>query len=134
MKKILLTGILLLGMAFFGWQIYQHVNRDNKAVNRERKNIPVAVEVAPVRQATVQDIGWYSGSLYPNAAFVIAPKIGGRLEKIWVNIGDELQSSQLIAVLDDAEYKQQVSQAKAELDVARASLLEQENALENAKR
>ena len=134
MKKIILTGILLLGLSFLGWQIYQRVNSDTKAVKRERKNVPVAVEVAPVQQETVQDIGRYSGSLYPHAAFVIAPKIGGRLEKIWVNIGDELQNSQLIAVLDDAEYKQQVSQAGAELEVARANLLEQENALENAKR
>jgi RND family efflux transporter MFP subunit len=134
MKKIFLMGILMLGVSFLGWQIYQHVNSDIKAVKRERKKIPVAVEVAPVQQATVQDIGRYSGSLYPRAAFVIAPKIGGRLEKIWVNIGDELQNGQLIAALDDAEYKLQVSQAKAELEVARANILEQENALENAKR
>lgn len=134
MKKIILMGTLLLAVSFFGWQIYQRVNSDKEIVKRGRKKIPVAVEVAPVQQATVQDIGRYSGSLYPNAAFVLAPKIGGRLEKIWVNIGDELQSDQLIAVLDDAEYKQQVSQAKAELEVARANLLEQENALENAKR
>lgn len=134
MKKIILIGIFLLAVSFFGWQIYQRVNSDKEIVKRGRKKIPVAVEIAPVQQATVQDIGRYSGSLYPNAAFVLAPKIGGRLEKIWVNIGDELQSDQLIAVLDDAEYKQQVSQARAELDVVRANLLEQENALENAKR
>lgn len=134
MKKIILMGILLLGVSFLGWQVYQRVNSDKNVVKRGRKKIPVAVEIAPVQQATVQDIGRYSGSLYPYAAFVIAPKIGGRLEKIWVNIGDELQSGKLIAVLDDGEYKQQASQAKAELEVVRASLLEQENALENAKR
>ena len=134
MKKIILIGIFLLAVSFFGWQIYQRVNSDKEIVKRGRKKIPVAVEIAPVQQATVQDIGRYSGSLYPKAAFVLAPKIGGRLEKIWVNIGDELQSGTLIAVLDDAEYKQQVSQAKAELEVARANLLEQENALENATR
>lgn len=134
MKKILLMGILLLGVSFLGWQIYQHVNSDKKAVKHERKNVPVAVEIAPVQQATVQDIGRYSGSLYPQTAFILAPKVAGRLEKIWVHIGDEIQSGQLIAVLDDAEYKQQGSQAGAELEVARANLLEQENALENAKR
>ena len=134
MKKIILIGIFLLSVSFFGCKIYQRVNSDKEIVKRGRKEIPVAVEIAPVQQATVQDIGRYSGSLYPNAAFVLAPKIGGRLEKIWVNIGDELQSDQLIAVLDDAEYKPQVSQARAELDVVRANLLEQENALENAKR
>lgn len=134
MKKILLMGILLLGVSFLGWQIYQHLNSDKKAVKHERKNVPVAVEIAPVQQATVQDIGRYSGSLYPQTAFILAPKVAGRLEKIWVHIGDEIQSGQLIAVLDDAEYKQQGSQAGAELEVARANLLEQENALENAKR
>lgn len=134
MKKILLMGILLLGVSFLGWQIYQHLNSDKKAVKHERKNVPVAVEVAPVQQITVQDIGRYSGSLYPQTAFILAPKVAGRLEKIWVHIGDEIQSGQLIAVLDDAEYKQQGSQAGAELEVARANLLEQENALENAKR
>ena len=72
--------------------------------------------------------------MYPQTAFILAPKVAGRLEKIWVHIGDEIQSGQLIAVLDDAEYKQQGSQAGAELEVARANLLEQENALENAKR
>jgi RND family efflux transporter MFP subunit len=121
-------------VSFLGWQIYQRVSHDKQALKRERRNLPVAVEVAPVQTATVQDIGWYSGSLYPYTAFVVAPKVGGRLEKIWVNIGDELQDDQLIAVLDDAEYKQQVSQARAELEVARANLLEQENALKNAQR
>jgi RND family efflux transporter MFP subunit len=134
MKKYFFTVLFLLGVSFLGWQIYQNVNSDKKAVKRQRKKVPVAVEIAPIQQATVQDIGRYSGSLYPSAAFIMAPKISGRLEKIWVNIGDELQSSQLIAALDDAEYKQQVSQAKAELEVARANLLEQENALENANR
>jgi len=134
MKKYFITVLLLLGISFLGWQIYQQVHSDKKTVKRGRKKVPVAVEVVPIQQATVQEIGRYSGSLYPHAAFIIAPKIAGRLEKIWVNIGDELQSSQLIAALDDAEYKQQVSQSRAELEVARANLLEQENALDNAKR
>jgi len=134
MKKYYITVLFLLGVSFFGWQIYLHVHSDKNAAKRERKKVPVAVEVLPIQQTTVQEIGRYSGSLYPQAAFIIAPKIAGRLEKIWVNIGDEIQSNQLIAALDDAEYKQQVSQSKAELEVARASLLEQKNALENAKR
>ena len=134
MKRTLIISILCLGVAFLGWQIYQRVSQDKQSLKRERKILPVAVEVAPIQTATVQDIGWYSGSLYPYTAFVVAPKVGGRLEKIWVNIGDELQDGQLIAVLDDAEYKQQVSQARAELEVARANLLEQENALKNAQR
>jgi len=45
-----------------------------------------------------------------------------------------VQSGQLMAVLDDDEYRQQVSEARAELEVTQANLLERRTALENAKR
>jgi multidrug efflux pump subunit AcrA (membrane-fusion protein) len=38
----------------------------------------------------------------------VAPKIAGRLEKLLVNIGDPVKRGQLIAVLYDEEYAQQV--------------------------
>ncbi|MCK5723369.1 MAG: efflux RND transporter periplasmic adaptor subunit, partial [Gammaproteobacteria bacterium] len=63
-----------------------------------------------------------------------APKIAGRLEKILVNIGDTVKGGQLVAVLDDDEYRQQVLQAKAELEVAKANLQEKKSTIENAKR
>ena len=124
----------MLLVAVLGWQIYEHISGQTKNVKRQRRSLPVAVEVAAVQRATVQDVGQYSGSLYPHTAFSVAPKIAGRLEKMHVHIGDEVRAGQLIAVLDDAEYRQQVSQAKAELEVARASLLEQQNAMDDAKR
>lgn len=134
MKKLLFSVILILALSFLGWQIYQKVTHSRKSFNRQHRKVPVAVEVAPIRQATVQEVGRYTGSLYPLSAFMLAPKIAGRIEKIWVNIGDKVKSGQLIAALDDAEYNQQVSQSKAELEVARANLLEQQNALEDTKR
>jgi RND family efflux transporter MFP subunit len=51
-----------------------------------------------------------------------------------VNIGDIVKGDQLIAELDDEEYRQQVSQAIAELEVAQANQQEYRNTLENARR
>jgi RND family efflux transporter MFP subunit len=51
-----------------------------------------------------------------------------------VNIGDVVQQGQLIAVLDDDEYIQQVDQAKAELEVAEARIEESRSALDIARR
>ena len=65
---------------------------------------------------------------------MVAPKIAGRLEKILVDIGDVVTADQLVAVLDDEEYQQQVYQAVAELEVARANLVEVKITSENAKR
>ena len=134
MKKTFFILIILLGLALLGWQIYEKASASRKGVKRDRQNVPVAVQVADVKNASIKEVGNFTGSLDPLSECILAPKIAGRLENILVNIGDTVKGGQLVAVLDDDEYRQQVSQAKAELEVARANLLERKSTLENAKR
>jgi len=134
MKKSLIPFIVLAGLGLFGWQAYQKMSASRQGLDRQRRNAPVAVDVTPVKKATIQQVGSFTGTLYPGSAFVLAPKIAGRLEKMLVHIGDTVKGGQLVAVLDDDEYRQQVSQAKAELEVAQAMLQERKSTLENAKR
>lgn len=134
MKKYFIAVIILAGFGFFGWQIYQKVTDSRKDFVRKRRNAAVAVEVVLIKKAPIREIGSYAGALYPLSEFVLAPKIAGRLEKIFVDIGDTVKDGQLVAVLDDDEYRQEVSQVQAELEVARANLQERKNTLENAKR
>ena len=134
MKKLLFIAILAAGIGFLGWQVYQKASASKKGSNHQRRSVPVAVEIAPIKKGAIQDLGDFTGSLYPLSKFIVAPKIGGRLEKILVDIGDTVRGGQLVAQLDDEEYRQQVSQAKAELEVAQANLQERKNILENAKR
>jgi RND family efflux transporter MFP subunit len=96
--------------------------------------VAVAVEVAPVHKGTIRDIGFFTGSLLPKSYFVVAPKIAGRLEKLLLNIGDRVKRGQLIAVLDDEEYAQQVEQVRAELEVAKANVEESLSTLDMAQR
>ncbi|MBL7207679.1 MAG: hypothetical protein ISS67_04050, partial [Desulfobacterales bacterium] len=44
---------------------------------------------------------------------------------------DMVKGGQLVAVLDDDEYRQKVSQAAAEMEVARANLQERKSTREN---
>lgn len=134
MKKFFAAIIVLLGMGLLGWQIYEKASASRKDFKRNSRNIPVAVEIEPVRKTDIQNIGKYTGSLYPLSEYIVAPKIGGRLERLYFDIGDTIQTGDLVAVLDDAEYLQQVSQAQAEREVALANLEERRNMLENAKR
>jgi RND family efflux transporter MFP subunit len=134
MKKIFIITILIVGIGLLGWQIYRKASGSGEKFISPRGNIAVAVEVAPVQKASIREIGYFTGSLIPLSEFKVAPKIAGRLEKILLNIGDTVQGDQLVAVLDDEEYRQQVNQAIAELEVAQANFEERENALENAKR
>jgi len=129
MKKILVIVIVLAGLSLLGWQIYQKVVASQKG-NSKRLAVKVAVEVKPVETASIRDVHEFTGTLYPRSQFVVAPKIAGRLKKLMFDIGDKVDPEQLIAVLDDEEYIQQVDQAKAELEVSRANLEEKQNSLE----
>ena len=129
---ILLVALAIIGL--LGWRIYLKLSESKKPSNRQPTRLAVAVEIAPIQKASVRDIGLFSGTLYPRAKFIVAPKIAGRLEKLLVNIGDRVKRGQLIAVLEDDEFLQQVNQARAELEVARAQLEDSKSNLENASR
>jgi RND family efflux transporter MFP subunit len=134
MKKILTIVIAIAGIGFLSWQIYEKASGSKEGSGSRRGNPAVAVEIAPIQKASIEDVGRFSGSLSPQSEFIVAPKIAGRLEKILVDIGDVVTADQLVAELDDEEYQQQVYQAVAEMEVAQANLEEVKITSENAKR
>jgi RND family efflux transporter MFP subunit len=134
MKKFFTIVIAIAGIGFLSWQIYEKTSGSKEGFGSRRGNPAVAVETAPIQKASIKDVGRFTGSLSPQSEFMVAPKIAGRLEKILVDIGDVVTADQLVAVLDDEEYQQQVYQAVAELEVARANLVEVKITSENAKR
>lgn len=133
-KKAILIVIVTIVVGLIGWQIYQRAFKSGSQSDMSRTTPPVAVEITAIKKATIRDIGNFTGTLIPKSKFAIAPKISGRLEKLLVNIGDKVKRSQLIAVLDDEEYSQQVIQAQADLKVAQANLEESLSSLNVAKR
>jgi RND family efflux transporter MFP subunit len=94
----------------------------------------VAVEVAPVERATIREFRTFTGTLHAAARFDVAPKIGGRLVRLEVDLGDRVEQDQVIARLDDDEYVQELEQARAELEVARAGLAEAQSASDARER
>jgi RND family efflux transporter MFP subunit len=133
-RKVILIAVIIVIIGLIGWQIIQKVIQSSQGSDFERGAMPVAVEVEPVKKSIIRDLGNFAGSLVPRSQYMVAPKIAGRLEKLMVNIGDWIERNQLIAVLDDEEYSQQVRQAEADLQVANANLEESKSSLDVAKR
>jgi RND family efflux transporter MFP subunit len=98
----------------------------------ERRPAPVAA--APIERGRIELRRVYSGTLEARAQFVVAPKVGGRIESLSVDLADPVERGQVVAVLDDAEFVQAVEQARADLAVAEANTVETKNALEIAER
>jgi RND family efflux transporter MFP subunit len=134
MKKVFATLVVLAFIAVLGWQVYSRIGDLRGPTDGDRRAPPVPVEAERVRKDTVRDVGFFTGTLHPCSQFIVAPKISGRLEKLFVKIGDPVKKGQLIAVLEDDEYLQQVDQARAELEVAKANVEESRSALDKARR
>ena len=133
MNKKYVIVVIVAVLALIGWQIYNKVFLSTKQPARHG-SLPVPVDVVPVRKAMIRDVGNFTGTLLPDSKFIVAPKIAGKLKKLLINIGDEVKRGQLIAVLDGDEFVQQVGQARAELDVARANVEESRSVLNLARR
>ncbi|MEX1026030.1 MAG: efflux RND transporter periplasmic adaptor subunit [Planctomycetota bacterium] len=94
----------------------------------------VPVEVGDVERRSLTYRRVVSGSLEAAAEFVVAPKVGGRIEQLEVDLGEAVARGQVVARLDDEEFVQDVQQAEANLAVAKASFAEAQSVLEIAKR
>ncbi len=123
MKKIYWI-ILVVFALLMGWRIFQSIRDKNSSsgMNPGRAGGAVTVEMEPVRNLDMRDIGRFGGSLKARTSYTLAPRIAGRLEKLLVNLGDRVSNGQLVAVMDDEVFQQDLEQAKANLAVSQAQV------------
>jgi len=134
MKKIVVV-VLAIILGLVAWRVTEKIISQRSAgQTRQGKTQAVAVVVQPVRREVVRDVRVFTGTVSPNSQFIVAPKVAGRLEKLLVDIGQEVKNGDLIALLDSQEYSQQVEQARAELEVAKANVVDVQSALDIAAR
>lgn len=127
-----LVSLSLIGLAVYWW--YGMPPSDGGSQPGGRSDKTAAVEVAPIERGALEDLRSFTGTLEANAAFVVAPKVSGRITRLLVDLADQVARDQLVAELDDAEYQQDVASAKAELDVERANYAEAQGLLSIAQR
>jgi RND family efflux transporter MFP subunit len=75
----------------------------------------------------------YTGTVFPQYQYIVAPKVSGRIIYISKRIGDWVKAGETIAHIDDAEYQQAVREAEANLKIAQASLAESRSQFELAR-
>jgi RND family efflux transporter MFP subunit len=134
-KSFVILLFLIVLVAFAGWHFRSSLlpSAANKRVKTaQAKAIPV--EVATIRIAPIEQRRTFSGTLEPQAEFIVAPKISGRIKRMLVDLADTVQRGQLVGELDSDEYLQAVTQAEADLAVAKANLTSTVNALATAER
>jgi multidrug efflux pump subunit AcrA (membrane-fusion protein) len=106
----------------------------------------VYVELGRADFGTLREVGVYHGSLTSPRQFSVSAQVGGRLEKLWADLGDEVASGQVLAQLDNAPYQlvrdeaahrvrlneAQFQEAEANLRLARSDMQRQNSLAEKS--
>jgi len=98
-----------------------------------RGNAQMTVELASATRAKVDQELTVVGNLIGDVTVSVVPKAAGRLEEIGVRLGDRVTRGQRIAKIEDEDIVEQVKQAAAAFEVAKATIRQREADLELAK-
>jgi RND family efflux transporter MFP subunit len=94
---------------------------------------PMTVALTRPTRATVAQQLVVVGNLIGDTTVAVAPKTAGRLEAVYVRLGDRVQPGQRIAKIEDQEALEQVRQAEAAFEVAHATIRQREADLQLAQ-
>lgn len=81
-----------------------------------------SVEVTRVKTARLQDDAQAVGTLRSRQSVVLRPEVSGRVAQIAFADGAAVRKGQLLVALDDVLQRAELSQAQAQLSIARANL------------
>lgn len=94
---------------------------------------PMTVELARVGRADLAEYLTVVGNLTGAATVQVVPKVSGRLSEVLVRLGDPVRRGQVLARVEDRELREQVKQAEASFEVARATVRQREADLQFAQ-
>jgi len=120
----LAVAVLALG-AFFAWRAL------GSRLFAPEVDISTISLVSPAQGAQLLVA---TGYVVPQRKANISPRIGGRVAKIFVEDGTVVKAGQVIAVLEDADYRAQLAQAQADLKAAEAREVRAQVDLQDAQR
>jgi HlyD family secretion protein len=92
----------------------------------------MVVELASARKASMNQEVRVVGNLIGEATVAVAPRTAGRLQDVFVRLGDRVARGQRIAKIEDFEIVEQVKQAEAAQEVAAATIRQREADLQLA--
>ena len=95
--------------------------------------VPMTVELGAAKKGDVQAHLTVVGNLIGLQTVAIAPRTGGRLLSVNVQLGDRVRRGQVLAKVEDREIVEQVRAAEASQEVAKATIRQREADLNVAK-
>jgi membrane fusion protein (multidrug efflux system) len=93
---------------------------------------PMVVELAAAKRTSMNQEVRVVGNLIGEATVSVAPRTAGRVQDVFVRLGDRVNRGQRVAKIEDFEIVEQVKQAEAAQEVAAATIRQREADLQLA--
>ncbi len=104
MKRVIYCALALVALTSCG-------TKQKTVVNTEVVKIATTAEVAKAEVITITEV--YTSEIRPYKEIMITPAASGvRVDKILVDVGDNVKEGQLVATLDPTQYNQQMTSLK----------------------
>ena len=111
----------------------QTASTNSSAANNNKNEQATPVYSQLVETKTISQKIKTSGEIKPMLGVGIIPETSGKIEEIYVDVGDFVKKGQKLAQINDETQQAQYAQAKASLNVANAAIKMQEVTIESAK-
>ena len=98
-----------------------------------RAGAPLTVELATASRGLITSRLTVVGNLVGDATVAVVPRAAGRLEQVYVKLGDRVAMGQRIAKIEDQELREQIKQAEAAQQVSQATIRQREADLQLAQ-
>ena len=117
---LLLAALLLGGGGFFAWRMMSGAEQKPAGQNPQNQKVPV--KLATVNSGIIEDRDEYIARLESRQSVTLQPQIQGRITKIFVNSGDDVQVGNPIVQIDSREQQAAVNSVDAAAQAARSQL------------
>lgn len=119
-----LITFTLLGAAAFGvWKFLGHQAAKKQATTTVASTVaPIVVTIAPVTHRAMERSVAIVGSLWGQEEITVAPKVEGRVKRIYHDMGDVVKPGELLLEIEDTEFRLAVDEAQRALDLELAKL------------
>ena len=118
----ILVGLCVLLALVVGYRIFDNIQKNKERAARIGRVREVAVETAYPQRITIKPELIFSGSLDPEWQAEVAPKVDGRVEKVFVKEGDKVTKGQVLATLEQVDTDAEVLKARGEYIEAKTNL------------
>jgi RND family efflux transporter MFP subunit len=126
MKKNMLTGIV--------WLLCMSVVLVGCKEKAEIIEAVRSIKTVTVKEQSAEKIFKYSGYVAAVDSSDLSFEVGGQVMTVFVDIGDQVEKGQVLAVLDPEPYRLEVEAIKAELKKARDNITKTKSQYERHKR